>query len=478
MQQRRGFAAALLHSLFSLGKLYLYLPQGTVTTMVGTSTQVFAGNAVTGNAPMAFDFLIADEHDRVNAAIDVLLWNTIKGGNSGENDVKTTLNLPKTGAYGTTITRSASPSGIINTDTGTVTRQFADKTVVLTATVSYMGLAAKTKTFNLTVPAIPGRLEAEEAVINNAKVYGNTEGEGASGGKQVGSINKKGSSYVRWNNLPVSPMVEIRYASENSGTISIYKNEVPVMDAAFTSTGGWYGEGCFDSLWIPLELSSGDSLKIQYDDGDAVLNLDYIECYSDVIAGAVINPVSAAFDKTHPADVNTIVEWNDAGLITGIKTAGAAIGASNYSVSGSTLTRKKEYLAAKADGELALTIEFDRGAPATITITVTDTTQEAVELPFIITSVSSSVSDGVLNITANIVNSGSTDTEAVAIIAVFDSSDRMVGIKTFPALYRRDAPTPVSYPYPCGGRTGLYFKVFVFDKTNNIRPLSEVFISK
>lgn len=155
MQQRRGFAAALLHSLFSLGKLYLYLPQGTVTTMVGTSTQVFAGNAVTGNAPMAFDFLIADEHDRVNAAIDVLLWNTIKGGNSGENDVKTTLNLPKTGAYGTTITRSASPSGIINTDTGTVTRQFADKTVVLTATVSYMGLAAKTKTFNLTVPAIP-----------------------------------------------------------------------------------------------------------------------------------------------------------------------------------------------------------------------------------------------------------------------------------------------------------------------------------
>lgn len=408
-----------------------------------------------------------------------------------------------------------------------------------------------------------------------------------------------------------------------------------------------------------MDISSGDSLRIQYDDGDAVLNLDYIECYSDVIAGAVINPVSAAFDKTHPADVNTIVEWNDAGLITGIKTAGAAIGASNYSVSGSTLTRKKEYLAAKADGELALTIEFDRGAPATltvtvsksaalssatrtfdktyqadvtanitwnnassvtdvrvygvtigaenysvsgstltikkeflatraygnlllnvmfdkgmpasftiaitesasitpaastfdknpdyqtfvavliawysassvtdvkadgssigaenyyvlmstpntliikkeylaekplgdlvltiefdrgapatITITVTDTTQEAVELPFIITSVSSSVSDGVLNITANIVNSGSTDTEAVAIIAVFDSSDRMVGIKTFPALYRRDAPTPVSYPYPCGGRTGLYFKVFVFDKTNNIRPLSEVFISK
>ena len=102
-----------------------------------------------------------------------------------------------------------------------------------------MGLAAKTKTFNLTVPAIPGRLEAEEAVINNAKVYGNTEGEGASGGKQVGSINKKGSSYVRWNNLPVSPMVEIRYASINSGTISIYKNEVPVMAAAFTSTGDW-----------------------------------------------------------------------------------------------------------------------------------------------------------------------------------------------------------------------------------------------
>jgi hypothetical protein len=202
-----------------------------------------------------------------------------------------------------------------------------------------------------------------------------------------------------------------------------------------------------------------------------------------ITESASITPAASTFDKNpdYQTFVAVLIAWYSASSVTDVKADGSSIGAENYYVlmsTPNTLIIKKEYLAEKPLGDLVLTIEFDRGAPATITITVTDTTQEAVELPFIITSVSSSVSDGVLNITANIVNSGSTDTEAVAIIAVFDSSDRMVGIKTFPALYRRDAPTPVSYPYPCGGRTGLYFKVFVFDKTNNIRPLSEVFISK
>ena len=121
------------------------------------------------------------------------------------------------------------------------------------------------------------------------RYYSCAQSVGSSVGKQVGSINVVGR-YVQWNNLPASPMVEIRYASPNNGTISIYKNAVHVQDVTFASTGNWYGEGCFGSLWLALEIASGDSLKVQYDTGDAILNLDYLACYPSLINGAKISP--------------------------------------------------------------------------------------------------------------------------------------------------------------------------------------------
>jgi uncharacterized repeat protein (TIGR02543 family) len=315
--------------------------------------------------------------ERIDADLDALVWDAIKSGNSTENDVKAALNLPKTGVNGTSIAWSASPTGIINTDTGAVTRQLVDKAVALTATVSYTGGTEKPKTFNLTVPAIPGKFEAEDAVIYKAKVFGDAQAVGASGGKQVGNINTEGSSSVLWDNLPMSRTVEIRYASPNSGTISIYQNGVHVRDAAFAATGGWYGTGHFSSLWFPMEINSGDSLKIQYDNGDAVLNLDYLECYASPITSAVISPVSGTFDKAEPANVTATVTLNDAVSISDIKAGTTSIGTGSYSVTAidgatATLAINKEYLAAKAPGNLVLTVVFAKGAPATLTIAIND----------------------------------------------------------------------------------------------------------
>ncbi|ACV61543.1 protein of unknown function DUF291 [Desulfofarcimen acetoxidans DSM 771] len=363
----------------SLGKLYLYLPQETVTTKVGVpSGNIFSGNATTTATPATFEFpLSALTPDvRIEAAIALLDWNTIKGGNSAENDVKTALNLPKTGANGTAIAWSASPTGIINIDTGGVARQLdGNKAVTLTATVSYAGGTEKTKTFNLTVPATTGKFEAEDAATN-ARIFGDAQAVGASGGKQVGDINKVGR-YVQWNNLPASPMVEIRYASPNSGTISIYKNGAHIQDVTFASTGGWYGEGCFGSLWLPLEIASGDSLKVQYDTGDAILNLDYLACYASPIEGAVISPASGTFDKAAPANVTATVTLNDAVSISDIRAGTTSIGTESYSVTDidgatATLAINKEYLAVKAPGSLVLTVVFAKGAPATLTIAIND----------------------------------------------------------------------------------------------------------
>ena len=91
---------------------------------------------------------------------------------------------------------------------------------------------------------------------------------------------------------------------------------------------------------------------------------------------AEISPATGSFDKNpaNQTDVQTTVTWGDATGVTDVKAGGSTIGTGNYSVSGNTLTIKKEYLAAQATGYLPLTVEFNAGTVATLTIHITDTT--------------------------------------------------------------------------------------------------------
>lgn len=102
------------------------------------------------------------------------------------------------------------------------------------------------------------------------------------------------------------------------------------------------------------------------------------------IVSAVIDPAPGRFDKNieNQADVVTSITWNDATAIEDIKNAGVSIGGEAYTVSGSAITVsgsaiviKKEYLAAQPEGSLVLTVGFDQGDAATITIAVADTTE-------------------------------------------------------------------------------------------------------
>ncbi|MDD3230396.1 MAG: X2-like carbohydrate binding domain-containing protein [Oscillospiraceae bacterium] len=90
---------------------------------------------------------------------------------------------------------------------------------------------------------------------------------------------------------------------------------------------------------------------------------------------AEISPVTGSFDSNpaNQADVQTTVTWGDATGITDVKAGGSSIGAGNYNILGNVLTIKKEYLAAQATGSLTLTVEFNVGVAATLTISITDT---------------------------------------------------------------------------------------------------------
>ncbi|MDN5299921.1 MAG: large repetitive protein, partial [Clostridiales bacterium] len=96
------------------------------------------------------------------------------------------------------------------------------------------------------------------------------------------------------------------------------------------------------------------------------------------LANSTINPATANFDQydgsTDYADISVILTLNE-NTLTGIYNGAAAlVSGTDYSITGSTLTFDKNYLAALSTGDTVLTFKFDSGVDQTLTISVADTT--------------------------------------------------------------------------------------------------------
>ncbi|WP_312110767.1 X2-like carbohydrate binding domain-containing protein, partial [Brevibacillus reuszeri] len=92
---------------------------------------------------------------------------------------------------------------------------------------------------------------------------------------------------------------------------------------------------------------------------------------------STISPTTASFDKYMSSasykDIPTTMDLKG-NLLSGIKNGSTPlVFGSDYTVSGSTATIKKEYLATQAVGTSILTFAFDGGTEQTLTITVSDT---------------------------------------------------------------------------------------------------------
>ncbi|SCY77315.1 leucine-rich repeat protein [Alkaliphilus peptidifermentans] len=96
----------------------------------------------------------------------------------------------------------------------------------------------------------------------------------------------------------------------------------------------------------------------------------------NILPNATIIPDIAIFDKnpSRQTDISTeIICKNPAALLSDIKVSDTSIGTGHYSIKGNILTIKKEYLAAKDLGDLELTLEFDTGDEAVLTISIIET---------------------------------------------------------------------------------------------------------
>ena len=90
------------------------------------------------------------------------------------------------------------------------------------------------------------------------------------------------------------------------------------------------------------------------------------------IKRAVIDPSSASYDKHSALDISVAMTLNG-NMLSSIKNGEAALTqGTDYTVSGSIVTIKKEYLDQQAVGTTILTFDFSAGANQTLTITVSD----------------------------------------------------------------------------------------------------------
>jgi len=97
------------------------------------------------------------------------------------------------------------------------------------------------------------------------------------------------------------------------------------------------------------------------------------------VIGAAISPDTGSFDMYSPADIQTTITWNNASTVTDVVYSSASlISGTDYTVTGNALTIKKEYLAKQSTGNLVLTVEFDEGDAAMLTIDITDTTPPSI----------------------------------------------------------------------------------------------------
>ncbi|SET34774.1 Listeria/Bacterioides repeat-containing protein [Natronincola peptidivorans] len=120
--------------------------------------------------------------------------------------------------------------------------------------------------------------------------------------------------------------------------------------------------------YLTLQPNGSLQLTIAFDNGDpATLSIEICE-------PAAISPISASFDKYKPMDVETEITWNTANDVVDVKSGDSSIEAENYTVSDDTLKIHQGYLHTLPAGTLVLTIEFNTGAPATLTIEILDTT--------------------------------------------------------------------------------------------------------
>ena len=115
------------------------------------------------------------------------------------------------------------------------------------------------------------KIEAESgSILGSASVYNDGA---ASGGSGIAFISTQDAGF-RITDVPASGSIDITYASEVSGQISVRVNGSDVGNVNFSSTGAWVGS--YASASLTTNIPAGATVDIFYDNGDSAMNVDYV----------------------------------------------------------------------------------------------------------------------------------------------------------------------------------------------------------
>lgn len=238
-----------------------------------------AGTLINGYWERSVDGLVDGTTYQIEAKVQD---NTIGQYLSGKQSV--VFDASNTGGTGTeTDTGSAT-----DTDTGSATQTD-------TGSTTDTGSSTDTGTSEPSTTVV----EAESGSLSgDAQIY--SDGS-ASGGQGVAYIYTADSGFTL-TNTPAADSLTIKYASQNSGSISVYVNGSD-NNVSFSSTGAWVGS--YAEVTLDTYVAAGSTVSIQFDNGDAAMNVDTVTfSYSGSSTGTVTG-TGTATDTGSATDTDT-----------------------------------------------------------------------------------------------------------------------------------------------------------------------------
>ena len=189
-------------------------------------------------------------------------------------------------------------------------------TPTLTVTPTTIPTVLPTSTTTTTPTAAPTASPTCQAVTptlyeaENGVKYGGAQNyldQSASGGSGVAFISSVGAGF-NVSNVINGSQLQVSYASQMSGNISVRINSTDVGNIAFTSTGDW--TGTYETVNMTVDIPENATVDIFYDAGDSAINVDSItiipsSCGGGGSSGGGGGPTTAPTPLPGPSTIPT-----------------------------------------------------------------------------------------------------------------------------------------------------------------------------
>ncbi|MDF2987927.1 MAG: xeg74 [Eubacterium sp.] len=194
----------------------------------------------------------------------------------------------------------------------------------------------------------------------------------------------------------------------NGNTLSAVKNGAATLVSGtdYTVSGTTL---TVKKAYLAAQAVGTTNLTFDFSGGvDPVLAVNVIDTTS--VNNSAITPTTATFDKktANQADIAISVTLNGNTLNTVRNGSAALVSGTDYSVTGTTVTIKKAYLALQALGTTNLTFDFSAGTDPVLAISILDSSQQAGALKVQMFNGTTAATSNTLNPKLKLINTGTT----------------------------------------------------------------------